>query len=567
MKHKRIASAMIGLTAATTLFACTPQGSGQNSDATTNEDAELSIVTSFYPMYEFTKQVAGDRADIRLMVGGGDDAHHYEPSAQDVAAVNEADLFVYSSDSMESWTESLFNTIDNDDLVILSASDGAVLDTEDQSSEDVEQSGKATIEGVAGHYHTGDSIELTATVEEETSLDHWHWYTREDENAEWEAISGEFSSELTYEAPAESFEVQAILFGESHDVFAESDPVTIEIDNHGHDHSEGEAHDHEHGEGEAHDHEHGEGEAHDHEHGEGEAHDHEHSEGEAHDHGHGEGEAHDHGHGEVVGGSEGLEVAGLAGHYHTGDVITLKAETEDEVAQWQWSTRQDESAEWSVDAAQTTDEFEATAESESFEVQGSGLDEDGNEVVNTGTIDVIVDNHENEDPHSWLDPVFVQEQVNGIRDALIEIDPEGEDVYTENAANFNAELQELDQEFQDAFEGAENRVFVVQHQAFGYIADRYNLEQVAIGGLSTEVEPSPARIAEIGDLVQEKNVPVIYYQQGANSSIAQTVATETGTETAVLHDLESLSEELQSEDLGYIDAMRQNIESLKLSIN
>ncbi|MEC6747934.1 zinc ABC transporter substrate-binding protein [Marinilactibacillus sp. XAAS-LB27] len=557
MKHKRLASAMIGLTAATTLFACAPQGSGQNSDADTNEEAEVSIVTSFYPMYEFTKQVAGDRADIRLMVGGGDDAHHYEPSAQDVAAVNEADLFVYSSDSMESWTESLFDTIDNDDLMILSASDGAVLDTEDQNSKGTEESGNVTIEGASGHYHTGDSIELTATVEEETTLDHWHWYTREDENAEWETISDEFGSELTYEVPGESFEVQAVLFGDDHDVFAESEPLMIEVDNHGEDHSEGEAHDHEHGEEDADDHEHNEGEVHDHEHGEDDADDHEHNES----------EAHDHEHGEVSGGSEGLEVAGLAGHYHTGDAVTLKVETQEDIAEWQWSTRQDESAEWAVDATQTTEAFDATVESENFEIQGVGLDDEGNEVANTGTISVMVDNHENEDPHSWLDPVFVQEQVNGIRDALIEIDPEGESVYTENAASFNSELQALDQEFQEAFEGAENRVFVVQHQAFGYIAERYDLEQVAIGGLSTEVEPSPARIAEIGDLVQENNVPVIYYQQGAKSSIAQTVATETGTETAVLHDLESLSEELQSEDLGYIDAMRENIESLKLSIN
>lgn len=66
--------------------------------------------------------------------------------------------------------------------------------------------------------------------------------------------------------------------------------------------------------------------------------------------------------------------------------------------------------------------------------------------------------------------------------------------------------------------------------------------------------------------MEEHNVPVIYYQQGANSAIAETVATETGTETAVLYDLEVLSEELQAEDLGYVDAMRQNLEALQLSI-
>lgn len=82
----------------------------------------------------------------------------------------------------------------------------------------------------------------------------------------------------------------------------------------------------------------------------------------------------------MSGGSEGLEVAGLAGHYHTGDTVTLKVETQEDIAEWQWSTRQDESAEWAVDAAQTTETFNVTAESENFEIQGFGLDGEGNEI-------------------------------------------------------------------------------------------------------------------------------------------------------------------------------------------
>lgn len=419
MKYKWLRSALLTLVVGTTLAACSNDETSQNSAA----EAEVSIVTSFYPMYEFTSQVAGDRADITLMVEGGDDAHHYEPSAQEVAAVNEADLFVYSSPEMEFWVESLFETIENDDLKMVTAAEAA---------------------SQANHSQEAD-----------------------------------------------------------------------------HAHEEDEAN---------------------------------------HDH---EGEDHDHEEAEPAGE---VELSGLAGHYHTGEAVTIVAETEEEVSEWQWATRQSDETEWSVVSDQTTEQFNTTTGSEDFEILGVGLDAEGNEIVNTGTVAIHVDNHENDDPHSWLDPVLVQEQVNAIRDALIEIDPEGEEVYTENAADFNERLKALDQEFQEAFEGAEDRVFVVQHQAFGYIAERYDLEQIAVGGLSTEVEPSPSRIAEIGALVEEYDVPVIYYQQGSNSSIAQTIASETGTETAILHDLESLSEELQAENLGYIEAMEQNIESLKLSI-
>lgn len=519
MKYKWLRSAMLTLVAGTALTACSTGETGQNSA----EEDKVSIVTSFYPMYEFASQVAGDRANITMMVGGGDDPHHYEPSAKDVATVNEADLFVYSSPEMEFWTESLFETVENDDLKIVSAAEGidqsAHSEEEHDHAEEEVETGDITIEGAAEHYHSGDMVELTAGMEGNTSLDHWHWYTRSNEEAEWENIPDEFDSELSYLVLDENFEIKAELYGEDHEVLTESEPVTITVDNH-----EGE-------------------EAHDHE-GE-EAHDHE---------------------AEVTETSGDVTIAGLAGHYHTGDTVTIVAETEIEISEWQWSTRENEEAKWSVASDQTTEQFSEEAGTEGFELQGVGLDSEGNEVVNTGTIDIMVENHENEDPHSWLDPVLVQKQVNAIRDALIEVDPEGEEVYTENAANFNERLQALDQEFQEAFEGAEDRVFVVQHQAFGYIAERYDLEQIAVGGLSTEVEPSPSRIAEIGKLVEEYNVPVIYYQQGSDSSIAQTIASETGTETAVLHDLESLSEELQSENLGYIEAMEQNIEALKLSI-
>lgn len=124
----------------------------------------------------------------------------------------------------------------------------------------------------------------------------------------------------------------------------------------------------------------------------------------------------------------------------------------------------------------------------------------------------------------------------------------------------------MDKEYETTLKDAKNRAFVVQHQAFGYLAKRYHLEQIAIGGLSTEVEPSPSRMAEIGTLVKEHNVPVIYYQHGANSAIAKTVANETGTKTVVLYDLEVLSKELKEKDLGYLDAMRENLKALQLSV-
>lgn len=523
MKKTWLTTLSLGLLSAAVLAGCS-QEEGENSSTD-----QISVVASFYPMYEFAQHVAGDRADVSLMVSAGQDAHHFEPSAKDVAGVNEADVFVYSSEEMEHWVSSLLNTVENEDLIIARTADGA--DSTETDAHDHEEGTVSsalqilTINGVASHYHTGDAIELTAELDEAVDLDHWHWYTRENHAEEWEAVSGQGGSTFELEAAGKSFEVRAVLFDDDHSEYAQSEPVEIMIDDHGQS-AEEEVHD---------------------EHGEEAGHDH-------------EGTSH-----EAAGG---LTISGLTEHYHTGDTVTLSAETPEETVydHWHWYTRQSVEGEWQAVPEQETNLFEYKAENGSFEVKAVLLDDENNTYAESESVSVVIDDHENEDPHIWLDLVLAQEQVNAVRDALIEADPEGESVYQENAKAFNEELQTLHEEYKTALEGADNRIFVVQHQAFGYIAERYDLEQIAIGGLSTEVEPSPSRIAEIGDLVEQYNVPVIYYQQGANSTIAETVANETGTETAVLYDLEVLSEELQSQDLGYVDAMRENLEALKLSI-
>jgi zinc transport system substrate-binding protein len=493
------------------LFGCQNEGS--------TSDDRISVITSFYPMYEFTKQVAGDRADVTLMVSAGQDAHHYEPSAKDVARVNEADVFVYSSEDMEHWVSSLLKTIENDHLVIARAADGVDLANHDHGhSHHHETNHEATesikINGVEHHYHTGDMIKLIAEIDEDVDYDHWHWYTRKGSEEEWKTVPNQFGPEFNDEAVGESYEVRAVLYDEAHNEFAQSEIIEIVIDNH-----------------------HGHDQNHDHERGSEET-------------------------------AAKVAIIGLADHYHTGDVVTLVAKLKDEtdLQNWHWFTRENHYEEWEVVTGQETDHFEYKTSGKSFEVKAVLYDHNHNVYAESEPVSVRIDNHDNRDPHIWLDPVLAQEQVKVIRDALIQADPDGKDIYEKNAEAFIQELQELHKNYESAFKDAKNRVFVVQHQAFGYLAKRYHLEQIAIGGLSTEVEPSPSRIAEIGDLVKEYNVPVIYYQQGANSAIAQTVANETGTEIAVLYDLEVVTKELHDKNLGYLDAMRENLKSLQLSI-
>lgn len=309
----------------TFLVACSSDTPSDETD-NSNQTDKIQVVTSIFPVYEITKEIAGDYAEVSIMVGENEDAHHYEPSAQAVAAVNEADVFIYSSNAMEFWVDQLLNVVENEDLEIINLSEG--LDLEMDDVEDHE------------HYHHHDE----------------------------------------------------------------------EDNNYGHDHG--------------------------------------------------------------------------------------------------------------------------------------GID-----------------------PHFWLDPVLVSNQLPLITEAFIRANNEDAEFYRQNEATFQEVLNEIHESYQEAFLDAENRDFVVQHEAFGHLANRYDLHQVAVGGLTTEVEPNPTQLVGVIEFVNSQKVPVIYYQGGENSAIAETVAKETDTDIAVLYDLENRPASLNVSGNMYIEVMSQNLEQLKLSIN
>ncbi|QQK77044.1 zinc ABC transporter substrate-binding protein [Salicibibacter cibarius] len=104
-----------------------------------------------------------------------------------------------------------------------------------QASEGVE------IEGLLDHYHTGDDVSLTAELNEDVDYDHWHWYSRDGEDGEWEAVSDQDTEK--YEAPAEDGqELMAVLYDDDHEAYAQSAPVTIEIDDHDGEGGDGDPH-------------------------------------------------------------------------------------------------------------------------------------------------------------------------------------------------------------------------------------------------------------------------------------------------------------------------------------
>lgn len=323
MKIFKIWKWLIAMVAIVFLSACSQTGL---SDTASNEQSDdLKIVTTFYPMQALTQAVVGDIAEVTAMMSN-EEVHDYEPSARDIATLNEADIFVYNSDEMEIWVPSLLASLQNDDLLIIEA------------SADV-----ATIDGDV------TTIEGDTTVEEEHS---------EPEHAE--------------EA-------------EAHDV----------------------------------------------------------------------------------------------------------------------------------------------------------------------------------DPHTWLDPVNAATEIKTIADAISSYDAGHAPIYQDNASKMTMQLSDLNAQYQALFADAENKLFLTQHAAFGYLANRYGLNQVAVTGLTESAEPSPKRIALIVDYIRANQVPVMYIQKGGSSTIADTIAAETGVAIGELQSMESVDTATYPADgKGFMKITTENLEHL-----
>lgn len=88
---------------------------------------KLSIVTTLFPDYDFARQIAGDKADVTLLLDPGVEAHAYDPSPADIITINKADLFVYTGDNMEPWVVSIIDSLEKDSVTVVDASTGISL--------------------------------------------------------------------------------------------------------------------------------------------------------------------------------------------------------------------------------------------------------------------------------------------------------------------------------------------------------------------------------------------------------------------------------------------------------
>jgi zinc transport system substrate-binding protein len=154
-----------------------------------------------------------------------------------------------------------------------------------------------------------------------------------------------------------------------------------------------------------------------------------------------------------------------------------------------------------------------------------------------------------DDPHVWLDPVLFARIAKRIGSVL-----------HRPASALLADLSALDGEYRNGLRHCARRTFVTSHAAFGYLARRYGLTQVAITGLTPEAEPTARDLERVVERVRRSHATTVFFETLVSPRLARTVAREAGARTDVLDPIEG------SRGETYLELMRQNLRALRRAL-
>ncbi|MFA5381096.1 MAG: zinc ABC transporter substrate-binding protein [Candidatus Izemoplasmatales bacterium] len=143
---------------------------------------------------------------------------------------------------------------------------------------------------------------------------------------------------------------------------------------------------------------------------------------------------------------------------------------------------------------------------------------------------------ESRDPHIWLSIKRVIVMVNAIANALVSLDSGNEAIYLANASAYIASLQSVDSLLVSAFSSITMNKFIVFHPAYGYFADDYGLDMIAVEEDGKEATAS--HLTDVIDIANANDIHTIFYQAEIDSSQVEAFAEEIN---AVMVELDPLA--------------------------
>jgi zinc transport system substrate-binding protein len=188
-------------------------------------------------------------------------------------------------------------------------------------------------------------------------------------------------------------------------------------------------------------------------------------------------------------------------------------------------------------------------------------------VVNTSEgLTLLAGGHEGHgtDPHVWLDVDNAKKQVDAVAAALEKADDAHAADYRARAEDYKIKLDEVDGLYREGLADCETRVIVSSgHFAFGYLAARYGLSHTSVFGLAPDAEPTPARIAEIVDLVKKEKTRYLFAEEMLDPRLTESIQRETGAEILFVSSGGEISKEDFDRGVTLIDIMKDNLTQFK----
>ena len=188
-------------------------------------------------------------------------------------------------------------------------------------------------------------------------------------------------------------------------------------------------------------------------------------------------------------------------------------------------------------------------------------DDDGGEIVADDDEEAF-----DYDPHSWLDPISFNEQLNLVLEKMITVFPDGTDVFTANAETYSASLTQLSNNFEAAFgvdgscvTGGHDKTIVANHNAYSYLSVRYDIDILTIHGLDPEGEPSPGEVAEVVEQINEKGITTLYIEEYTDPTAVQSIVEETGVSVKILYTMEMQPSDSNDDYLSMMDKNLNNM--------
>jgi anchored repeat ABC transporter substrate-binding protein len=170
------------------------------------------------------------------------------------------------------------------------------------------------------------------------------------------------------------------------------------------------------------------------------------------------------------------------------------------------------------------------------------------------------------DPHLWHDARNAIAYVQLIRDTLIDVDPDGALEYRSNAADYIDELTALDDEVRGTIAQVPERArhLITTHDAFGYLANAYDLEISGFVTPNPSSEPSLAARRKLTETIRNLDVPAVFLEPNlaARSSTLLEVAGELDVEVCPIYG-DTFDDRVDS----YVAMMRFNARSIRRCLN